>query len=240
MKNLIHIITEKCASLDRAGVASHKLVTFLNPYSYLLSRKNPDILREFDTIYCDGIVLIIFLRLFGVANVKRAGFDTNSVLPPLADKLIRENKSIYFIGSKESEIVEALKNIKKLYPELNIAGYRNGYFDGGQEIQNVINTIKELSPDVVVAGLGTPFQEEFLFNLRKSGWKGTGYTCGGFFHQTAKKACYFPKWIDKLNLRWVYRIFHEKGLIKRYLIEYPPFVFYFIKDWLSYKFEKNC
>src|SRR5690606_4597421 len=105
----------------------------------------------------------------------------------------------------------------KLYPDLKILGSRSGYFSDDQEKNDFLMHLAAVDPDIVVVGMGTPFQEEFLVKLTQLRWSGMGFTCGGFFHQTAKKgSSYYPRWVDKLQLRWLYRIWDEPKLIKRY------------------------
>mgnify|MGYP000060826451 CR=1 FL=1 len=50
------------------------------------------------------------------------------------------------------------------------------------------------------------------------GYQGIGFTCGGFVHQTAmNRMHYYPNWVDKMNLRFVYRMYKEKHTRTRYL-----------------------
>ncbi len=49
-------------------------------------------------------------------------------------------------------------------------------------------------------------------------FQGIGFTCGGFVHQTAmNRMHYYPNWVDKMNLRFVYRMYKEKHTRTRYL-----------------------
>jgi exopolysaccharide biosynthesis WecB/TagA/CpsF family protein len=218
------------------GNKNSKLITFLNPYSYLLARKNKKLFEMFN-IKIDGLLLVKVLNFFGFENIKRESFDMTSLAPTVFENVIKENQSIYFIGTKPKIIDEAIKNIKQEFPELDIIGYRDGYINSEKE--KVILAIKELNPDVLVCGMGTPIQEQFLVDLRNSGWDGLGYTCGGFLHQTAKNVEYYPAWINKYNLRWIYRIYDEPVLFKRYFGLYPLFFWYFLIDYLFYMKDKK-
>ena len=61
-------------------------------------------------------------------------------------------------------------------------------------------------------------QEKFLLKVKKMGYQGIGFTCGGFVHQTAmNRMHYYPDWVDKMNLRFVYRMYKEKHTRTRYL-----------------------
>ena len=133
-------------------------------------------------------------------------------------------------------IDKAIKNILKDFPELNVVGFRDGYIQDNER-KSLYQNIKTLNPDIVICGMGTPLQEQFLVDLQKTGWDGIGYTCGGFLHQTARNIQYYPKWIDKYNIRWIYRIYDEPKLFKRYFWEYPKFFGYFVYDF--YKLKKG-
>jgi exopolysaccharide biosynthesis WecB/TagA/CpsF family protein len=211
---------------------ANKLSTFLNPYSYLIARRNKELFEKFN-IKIDGILLVKVLDLFGFRDIKRESFDMTSLAPIVFDEAIKSNNSIYFIGTKAKVIDEAIANIKSSYPDLNIIGYRDGYINECRS--EVIEDIKNLNPDIVVCGMGTPLQEQFLLDLQNTGWDGIGYTCGGFLHQTARNIQYYPKWVDKYNIRWIYRIYDEPVLFKRYFVEYPKFFWYFLVDYIKYK-----
>lgn len=204
-----------------------ELVTYINPYSYLLSRKKVGLMSEFDQIHVDGISLVWLLRLLGV-KVTRNSFDMTSEAPRLFQYCIENNKSVYFIGAKAEEVKKSIEVIQSSFAELNICGYRDGYVKSeyDQALQEVLNA----NPDYVVVGMGTPLQEEFLVDLKKAGHEGGGYTCGGFLHQTAGRIQYYPNWIDKMNLRWMYRIYKEPYLFKRYFIQYPQAFFTIVFD----------
>ncbi len=210
--------------------------TFVNPYSYLMLRNNP-VLDDVDNIMIDGGLFVMLYNMLLGKKESRISFDMTSLAPKVFKQAEESGQSLYFVGSKQEEISQALEVIKSEFPKLNIIKYRNGYFLGN-EWQEEIDAVSELNPDIVIVGMGTPIQETFLIDLRKKGWTGTGFTCGGFLHQTAKGIQYYPKWIDKLNLRWMYRIYDEPKLFKRYTLDYGNFLFVFAYDVIRYKFSK--
>jgi exopolysaccharide biosynthesis WecB/TagA/CpsF family protein len=211
------------------------LVTYLNPYSYLIARKEVSLLEQFDEVHADGIVLVLFLKWFGVARVRRISFDMSSFAPQLFDEAVREQRRVYLIGATSAEIAAAAARIQEAFPALKIDGYRDGYFENDKERKHVLEAIVSSAPDDVVCGMGTTPQERFLADLRAAGWNGSGYTCGGFFHQSARRLHYYPVWIDRLHLRWLYRIYREPRLLKRYGWEYPKFVWYFTADYMRWR-----
>ena len=61
--------------------------------------------------------------------------------------------------------------------------------------------------------------------LRAQGFSGLGFTCGGFLDQLAESQHYYPAWIDKADLRWLYRLCKEpRRLLRRYTLDYAPFI----------------
>lgn len=215
--------------LSQAG----SLFTFLNPVSYLIARKLPAKYEEFDYILADGWLFVAALRAVGV-NTQRYSFDMTSLAPTVFNNAIKKEQSLFFIGAKPIEIQKFLSTIKNNFPGLQIVGYRDGYFKDPLERVETIRKIQALSPDIVVAGLGVPLQEMFLLDLRNAGWKGCGYTCGGFIHQTSKVLHFYPAWVNKLHLRMPYRIIKEPHFRKR-IPDYFKFIFLFISDYWRYK-----
>ena len=208
------------------------ITTFLNPFSYVLSRDNKAQLEAFD-IKIDGAILVLILNLFGF-NCKRKSFDMTSLAPVVFNDAINNNQSIYFIGTKPKVIDLAIKNIQVQFPELKICGYSDGYINQDQRLV-VFDTINFLKADYVICGMGTPLQEQFLIDLQTSGWAGKGYTCGGFLHQTANGIQYYPSWVNTLGLRAFYRMYDEPKLIRRYFIDYPKAIIIILYDLVNDK-----
>ena len=219
-----HVLNKISNSFLSGGVN-----TFVNPYSYLMLRKTPDVLNGVDRILVDGQLMVRLLSWLGVSSVTRKSFDMTSLAPIVFQNTIDSKGTICFVGSKAEEVEASMLIIAEAFPALNIVYFRDGYFSGAERLAE-LKKIRTLSPDVVIAGLGTPRQEEFLIDLKKIGWNGTGFTCGGFLHQTASGIEYYPVWMDKLNLRWMYRIYDEPVLFKRYFWEYPKAVVQIVYD----------
>lgn len=215
------IILKKLAHSPE-DIRTGELVTFLNPYSYMLCRKRPELLSAMDRIAIDGGLLVTVLRMLQVARVNRLSFDMTSLADPIFKDAASKGKSLFLIGSTESAISSATAVICSRYPNLSIVGTRNGFFDSESERLDTLQQIREIGPDIVICGMGAVHQESFLIDLRALGWAGTGFTCGGFIHQTAKGGLqYYPSFVNRLGIRWLYRIYDEPKLLRRYMLEYP-------------------
>ena len=217
-------------------VEENAISVFLNPYSYLKIRRDKSVLNYVDNIYVDGIALIKILKIFKINNVKRYSFDYTSIAELVFKKGRDEKKKIAIIGSTKENVYSFTEHLKMKYEGINVTYFHEGFFEDEEEKIKVINNT--LKADIVICGMGTPLQEKFMKDLRINGFTGSGYTCGGFIHQTASTGGeYYPKIFNRLNIRFIYRMYDEPKLIKRYLMDYPLFLIYFLKDYYTDKIK---
>lgn len=195
-----------------------RIYTFLNPVSYLEAIKHRELFDAFDGIFADGSILVAAIQCLYGKTVTRRSFDMTSLAPIVFKFAEEKGKSIYIIASKSGEINKAVKIFEQKWPLLKIVGFRNGYFSSEEEMDKVIEQIRELKPDFLIVGMGIVMQETFLVKVKKANVDCIGFTCGGFVHQTAyNEIQYYPKWIDWMNLRFLYRMYKEKHTRKRYV-----------------------
>lgn len=214
-----------------------KIYTCVNPYSYLILRKHPSILDAFDGFFIDGISMCYWIRWFWRKRIPRLSFDMTTMAKDLFEQCNKSGQTLYLLGSKSEQISGAIEKIKTRFPALSIVGFRNGYFQSEEERKNIIENIITLNPDFVIVGMGTPLQEIFLRDLKQGGYKGVAFTCGGFLHQTSEGLDYYPKWVDKYNLRGFYRQYKEKGIFKRNYDTFVVFPVIFLKDTIKSKLK---
>lgn len=200
-------------------------ITFLNLHSLYLIEREIDLIDKLDFMFIDGILLKWFIEKSKRIKLKRVSFDMTSLAKHLFDFASKFKKTIYIIGGTKNDIEIAIENILAKYQDLNIVGFQSGYFKNKTEENNTILEIVSKSPQIIIVGMGTPRQEHFLISLQKEGWNGLGFTCGAFIKQTAKRLNYYPKVLDKLHLRWLYRLFDQPKLAKRYFFEYPKVLY---------------
>lgn len=205
-------------SLNDIAECRGRIYTFLNPVSYLTALDNKELFGKFDGIFADGSLLVAAIKMLYGKNVTRRSFDMTSLAPELLSYAEEHRKTIYIVASKQEQVEQAVQIFKERYPNLQFAGYRNGYFSSEEEQDKEAANITQQNPDFLIVGMGALMQERFLLKVKDAGFQGVGFTCGGFIHQTAKNEIdYYPAWIDRMNLRFLYRIYKEKHTRKRYL-----------------------
>lgn len=212
------ILSTETKSIECVFSCKEKIYTFLNPVSYLDAQKYKGLFGQFDGIWADGSLLVSAIKMLYGKRVTRRSFDMTSIAPILFEYAEREKKTVYIVASKQEDVERAVEIFKIHYPNIVFSGYRNGYFHSETEIDAEIRNICEIQPDFLIVGMGIISQERFLLNVKKNGFNGIGFTCGGFIHQTAKNEIdYYPNWVDRMNIRFLYRMWHEPHTRKRYI-----------------------
>lgn len=217
-------------------VGNGKIYTFLNPVSYLTALKEKSLFEKFDGIFADGSGLVYAILALYFHKVTRRSFDMVGIAPMLFSYADDMKKTVYFIGSNEQEIEKAVNIFHAHYPNMNIAGFRNGFFNSEEEIEAEIQKVVDVQPDFLIVSMGIKKQEEMLVRMRDAGFNGVGFTCGGFIRQTSmNKIDYYPAWVDRWNLRFVYRMIKEKHTRSRYMTAAFKFPIRFLKERITGK-----
>lgn len=221
MKSLLvnKILSTEKYSVNQIFESKGKVYTFLNPVSYLTALDNKELFGQMDGIFADGGLLVKAIKMLYAKVVTRRSFDMTSMAPELFAYALEHDKTIYIVASKQEQVEKAVEIFQERYPEVNFAGYRNGYFSSEEEMDKEAKHITELKPDFLIVGMGSLMQEKFLLKVKNAGYQGVGFTCGGFIHQTSRNEIdYYPAWVDKTNLRFVYRMWKEPHTRKRYMM----------------------
>ncbi len=208
-----------------------RIYSFLNPVSYLNALKNKEMFCQMDGLFADGSLLVAAIKLCYGVKITRYSFDMTSLAPKILSYAAERGKTVYIVGSKEEEVEHAVAIISEQYKGIDIVGYRNGYFVNEEEKDKEARHIAELNPDFVIVGMKSIMQEQFLIKVKKAGFCGMGFTCGGFISQISKFGLvYYPAWMDRENLRFVYRLWKEPHTRMRYVIAGIAFPIYFVRE----------
>lgn len=200
--------------------------SFINPFSLgVVAQSLSEQECQHIRFYADGIAVVLYTQLFKGKKIERTSFDDTSIAPVVLGYAQAFQKRVALVGGTEENIRQAAELLEQKYPDLEISYVRSGFFSCEEERQQSL--VNAARADIVIVGMGAGKQERLLLDLRAVGWQGTGFTCGGYLDQfvQAKGQDYYPAWIDRLNLRWLYRMIKEPNrLLKRYLKDYPRFL----------------
>lgn len=177
--------------------------------------KNPELkslIESADLALPDGIGLVYASRIVGHPLKERVtGID---FLESVIAYLEKNGKSIYFFGSKPGIAEKAAEKIREKYPQLIVAGARDGYFKQEEE-QEIVEQINQSGADFLCVALGAPKQEQFIFDhkaeLNVHGAIGVGGSLD-VWSGALKRA---PEFYQKHGLEWLYRLIQEPRRIGR-------------------------
>lgn len=150
----------------------------------------------------------------------------------------KEGWSFYLLGGKEDVPELTAKNIKKIYPNLNIVGYHEGFFETDSE-ETVINKINELKPNVLFVAMGAPTQEKWIAKHQSELKVDVAAGQGGTFDYEAGKIKRAPVIFQKLGIEWLWRLILQPSRIFR-MVVLPIYLLkiIFTKDITKGKFDK--
>lgn len=229
---LINIIVQT-ESVHNYLTGKGMMYTYLNPVSYLTALKEKALFGMMDGIFADGSLLVGAIRIVYGQKVTRRSFDMTSMALEVLAYANEYGRSVCVVATRQEMLEKTLRIFAEQYPNIVWKGCRNGYFATRTEMEEEARKIAESDPDYLIVGMGVKMQERFLLMCKEAGYKGIGFSCGGFIHQTAKhdsKVNYYPEWVDRLNLRFLYRMYKEPYTCKRYFIAAFVFPYQFLKE----------
>lgn len=210
--------------LEKKGLT---LVGFVNPHSVFVAKRHEDYVRNLfkhNYLFSDGVLLAKLSEFITGRAVRRISFDGNSIATDVLMLCATLKRRVAIIGGKEG-VAQAAGEVFQSKYGLDVRVCRNGYFKDSTQMLEFATELRRLGVEVVICGMGAPYQERFMCLLREADWVGTAFSCGGYLDQVISSGVkYYPDWVERYNLRAIYRLTREpRRLGRRYFLEYLPF-----------------
>lgn len=168
----------------------------------------------------DGIGTVLASKMVkSPVKEKIAGIE---VMELIIKQCSEDGKGIYLLGAKEEVVSACAAKLKEKYPNLDIAGFHNGYFDL-DNCSDIIDEIKNKKPEAVFAAMGSPRQDRFILKYMEQLPVKIFMGVGGSFDVISGNINRAPRWMINLGLEWLYRVSKEPWRIKR-LVSIPRFL----------------
>lgn len=135
----------------------------------------------------------------------------------------RKKYKQFFLGSSRNVLDGLKKEMAKIDPAIANMRFEELPFRMVEDFdyQGIADMINEEAPDIIWVSLGAPKQEQFMYRLQPYLKRGVMFGFGAIFNfysgldDAPKRA---PRWMIKLHLEFLYRIFAEpKKQLKRCL-----------------------
>jgi N-acetylglucosaminyldiphosphoundecaprenol N-acetyl-beta-D-mannosaminyltransferase len=204
-------------------------VTITNVHSVSEAQKDPELRRILNNALLatpDGVPLVWMGRLQGRRSIRRV-YGPDLVLN-LCEHSRDGRFSHFFYGGKPGVAEELADALKKRFPGLRVAGSFSPPFGPLTNDERVVlaNNVREAKPDFFWVGIGMPKQEKFMAEYisllpEAKIFIGVG-AAFDFFTGRVRQA---PRWMMRIGLEWLFRLFQEpKRLWRRYLVYNPLFI----------------
>jgi N-acetylglucosaminyldiphosphoundecaprenol N-acetyl-beta-D-mannosaminyltransferase len=137
---------------------------------------------------------------------------------------------IFFLGARKETIEKVVQVLGNKYINLQIAGYRDGFFSE-EENDAIVKQINASNADILFLGISSPKKEYWLAqNLNKLNVPFC-MGVGGSFDVIAGLTKRAPLWMQMVGLEWFYRLIQEpKRMWKRYLVGNSIFLWLVLKE----------
>ena len=164
-----------------------------------------NIINSFDCFIPDGISVV---RASDKVNKRITGID---LFNKVCESHKNINAKIFLYVAKEEVVLDAKENLLKQYKGIRIVGYENGYVKNNDDLISKINTS---DANIVFVAMGSPKQEEWIYNNRKNIKANILIGVGGTFDVVSGRLKRAPSLIRKMGSEWLYRMIKEPKRLK--------------------------
>lgn len=200
-----------------------KLVFSSNGQGISLAGRDPEfaaMMSAADLVHADGMSVVFASRLLGRPLPERIA--TTDFFHDAAKAAGKHGLRFFIFGASEEQNFAACKSIRANYPDVEIVGRRNGYFQPSDDAA-ICQQIVDSGADVLWVALGKPLQEQWCVR-NKERLRGVGWvkTCGGLYEFLGGQKKRAPVWMQKFGLEWGWRLLQDpRRLFWRYMITTP-------------------
>jgi N-acetylglucosaminyldiphosphoundecaprenol N-acetyl-beta-D-mannosaminyltransferase len=192
----------------------------LNVYKYMQALDDPSLssaLKAAEIVHVDGVG-VYWAGLFLGLRISR-NYPGIDLMGDILSICQTNSFSVYLLGASASVVAMASEKLCQLYPNVEICGYRDGYFDEEEEGE-IIAAINSKKPNVLLIGISSPKKEMFISRNWDKLDVNVSLGVGGAFDVVSGKVQRAPKFMQNLGLEWLYRFAQEPlRLFRRYTIE---------------------
>ncbi len=197
--------------------AESSVIGFCNAHTVTIARQDADFRNALKqmTLFNDGSGVNIGSRLL-YGKTFPDNLNGTDLTPDLL-AMLPAGTSVFLLGGKPGVAAKAAKKVRAGFPNIAIAGVRDGFFSSAEEPM-VLEEIRACKPDIVLVGMGHPRQE--MWATRNGPHIGVPTLCvGALIDRFAGLVPRAPLFMRKRGLEWVFRLFLEpRRLSKRYIV----------------------
>jgi N-acetylglucosaminyldiphosphoundecaprenol N-acetyl-beta-D-mannosaminyltransferase len=229
---------KRCVELCQGPRTSHIVIT-ANASHLCLMRRDPELAhacRSGHLVLADGMSVVWALRASGQEIPERvAGVDLMVRLLAAADE---HGFRVYFFGARREVVTELVRRVRAQHARLEIAGFRDGYFDPGDHM-SIADEIGRSGAHMLFVGMPSPFKETWCEKHRNRLAIPVIVGVGGSFDVLAGFIRRAPRWMQSLGLEWFWRLLMEpRKMWRRYLTGNSEFIWLAGREIIARRFGR--
>ena len=190
-----------------------------------------------DWVVADGMPLIWVARQLGVPLPERVA--GSSVFERIHNGYSDASRPlrVVFFGGPDGVASEAFRKIETDNSHLQVVGFYSPGFGSMDEMSSaeVIEEINSKHADIILVALGAKRGQEWIERNRGALNAPVISHLGAVINFVAGTVSRAPLWIQKSGLEWVWRIWEENSLFKRYWHDGMAFLKYYFNNLRPYK-----
>jgi len=187
------------------------------------ARRNPEfaaVLEQADLCMPDGIGLLWAARRLGQTLPERVtGSDG---VPMIAQAAAEHGWRLYLLGAAPGVAERAAEILAGCYPGLRVVGTYPGS-PADADAPGIIARVRLAHPDILFVAYGAPKQDLWIAKHRDALAVPVMMGVGGSFDFIVGVQKRAPRWMQRINLEWLYRLISQPWRWRRQL-DLPRFV----------------
>lgn len=195
--------------------------------------------RELRAISNRALVTMDGMPLIWYANLVHKARITDRICgPDLMLKCLDHGRAAgwrhYFLGGKPDVLTDLVTIMHERFPGVDIVGWHSPPFRelSADEENRLLADINSATPDFLWVGLGAPKQEKWIAaNIDRLAVP-VQVGVGAAFDFHSGHMARAPLWMQRYGLEWLFRMFKDRRLVRRYLATNPVFLALFARDFL--------
>jgi N-acetylglucosaminyldiphosphoundecaprenol N-acetyl-beta-D-mannosaminyltransferase len=206
----------------------HQIAT-VNPEFVMEARRNPTfaaVLEQTDLCLADGVGLLWAARRMGQPLPERVtGSDG---VPLIAQRAAERGWRLYLLGAGPGVAQRTGEILVGRYPGLRVVGAYAGS-PADTDAPEIVARIRETHPDILFVAYGAPKQDIWIGKHREALGVPAMMGVGGSFDFIAGIQKRAPRWVQRVNLEWFYRLITQPWRWRRQLA-LPRFAWAVVKE----------
>lgn len=211
------------------AAAPCRQVVTVNPEFLMAARRDPAfaaVLNNADLAVADGVGLIWAARRLGHPLPERVtGVD---LVEGVAAVAARQGLRLYLLGAQEGVAAAAAAVLCARYPGLIVAGTYAGS-PATAEDDAIVARVNQAQAGILFVAYGAPRQDLWIARNRARLSAGVAVGVGGAFDFISGRSRRAPRWMQRLGLEWLHRLYHEPWRWRR-MLALPRFVWAVLRE----------